>query len=165
MLQQRDLEYGPLWCDGGVYCKANELQLLNPEMFSNIFLRLGGFHMEKTVIACCGTYLASTGIENVLVEHDIYGPGVVKSLMNGSNYIRGKRSMVLLAETLQSLQLDAFTSLSHDALKDVKVKENMIALKICVTTITLTSVIAGSSIKSQWKSFYKHSMTLSRMVV
>ena len=39
------------------------------------------------------------------------------------------RDMVLLAETLQRLQLDAFVSLSHDALKDAKVKENMIALQ------------------------------------
>ena len=37
--------------------------------------------------------------------------------------------VVLLAETLQRLQLDAFVSLSHDALKDAKVKENMIALQ------------------------------------
>ena len=48
--------------------------------------------------------------------------------MSGSNYIRGKRGMVLLAETLQRLQLDVFASLSHDALKDAKVQENMIAL-------------------------------------
>ena len=98
-------------------------------MFFNIFLRLGGFHIEKIVTVCCGTYLANTGIEHVLAEHEIYGPGVVESVMSGSNYIRGKRDMVLLAETLQRLQLDAFVSLSHDALKDAKVKENMIALQ------------------------------------
>ena len=34
--------------------------------------------MEKIVIACCGTFLANTRIENVLVEHEIYGPDVVK---------------------------------------------------------------------------------------
>ena len=98
-------------------------------MFFNIFLGIGGFHMEKIVTVCCGTYLANTGIENVLAEHEIYGPGVVEYVMSGSNYIRGKRDMVLLAETLQRLQPDAFVSLSHDALKDAKVKENMIALQ------------------------------------
>ena len=39
-------------------------------------------------------------MENV---HDVYGPGVVKSVMSGSNYIRGKRGMALLAEALQRL--------------------------------------------------------------
>ena len=47
-------------------------------MFSIIFLEYSGFHMEKIVIACCGTFLANTRIGNVLVEHDIYGPDVVK---------------------------------------------------------------------------------------
>ena len=129
VLQQRDLEYGPLWCDEGVYCIAKELQLLNPDTFSNIFLGLGGFHMEKIVIACCGTYLANTGIENILVEHEIFGPGVVKSVMSGSNYIRGKRGMILVAEALTRLQLETFSSESHNTLKDEKVKENMIALQ------------------------------------
>ena len=98
-------------------------------MFSNIFLGRAGFHMEKIATACCGAYLRNTGIENVFVEHEIYGPGVVKSAMSASNYIRGKRGMVLLAETLQQLQLDAFASLSYDALKDAKVQENVIALQ------------------------------------
>ena len=37
--------------------------------------------------------------------------------------------MVLLAETSQHLQLGTFASLSHDAVKDAKVQENMIALQ------------------------------------
>ena len=90
VLQQRDLEYGSLLCDERIYCIAKELDLLNPEMFSNILLGLGGFHIGKTVIVCCGIYLADTGIENVLVEHEIYGPGVVKFVMSASIYIRGK---------------------------------------------------------------------------
>ena len=34
--------------------------------------------MEKIVIACCGTYLANTRIENVLADHEIYSLGMVK---------------------------------------------------------------------------------------
>ena len=40
-----------------------------------------------------------------------------------------ERGMVLLAETSQHLQLGTFASLSHDAVKDAKVQENMIALQ------------------------------------
>ena len=49
--------------------------------------------------------------------------------MSGSNSLREERGMVLLAETLQHLQLGTFASLSHDAVKDAKVQENMIALQ------------------------------------
>ena len=101
VLLQRKQEYGPLWCDEGVYRIAKKLQLLNPDTFGNIFLGLGGFHMEKVLIACCGSFLKETGIDVVLVENEIYGPGVVNSVMSGSNYNRGKRGMMIIAEAMQ----------------------------------------------------------------
>ena len=73
------MDYGPLWCDEGVYSIAKELQLLNRNQFENIFLGLGGFHMEKVLIACCGLYIENMGMENVFVENEIFGPGVFKS--------------------------------------------------------------------------------------
>ena len=47
VLQQRNLDYGPLCCDKGIYCLAKELQLPNPDQSDDIFLGLSGFHMEK----------------------------------------------------------------------------------------------------------------------
>ena len=82
--------------------------MLKPKEFDNIFLGLGGFHMEKVVIACIGQYLGDIGIENVLVENEIFGPISVKSVMNGGNYIRGKRGMNLVGGAIFRLQLDQF---------------------------------------------------------
>ena len=89
ILLQRGLDYGPLWCDEGVYRIGKELQLLNRNLYENIFLGLGGFHMEKVLIACCGSYFKDTGIDNIFVENKIFGLGVVNSVMSGVNYIRG----------------------------------------------------------------------------
>ena len=47
------------------------------------------------------------GIDSVLIEN-IFGVSVVKSLMNGSNYVRGKRGISLIAESLKHLQLRRF---------------------------------------------------------
>jgi len=110
VLKQRNQEYGPLWCDEGVYRLAKELQLLNPEKFENIFLGLGGFHTEKVLIGCCGAYLRETGIDSVLVENGIYDPGNVQSVLSGGNCIRGKRGMLLIAEVLYQLQIEVFES-------------------------------------------------------
>ena len=67
-LKQKGDSYRGLWADEGVYGIVKEIQLLKPEQFSNIFLGLGGFHMEKIVRACLGAYLESSGIFSVLVE-------------------------------------------------------------------------------------------------
>ena len=64
-LRQKSQPHGPLWFDEGVYRLANELQLLNQNRFDNIFLGFGGFHMEKVMIVCCGTYLEKTGFDTV----------------------------------------------------------------------------------------------------
>ena len=85
VLFQKLQTYGLLWCDEGVYRLAKELQLLNPTFFDNIFLGLGGFHMENVMIACCAKYLEDTGVDRVFVENKVYGPENVKSVMNGGH--------------------------------------------------------------------------------
>ena len=112
VLMQKNQEYGPLWCDEGVYRIAKELQLLNPSLFDNISLGLGGFHMEKILIACCGVYLNETGIDRVFAENEIFGNGVANTVVSGSHYNRGKKGMMLLAEALYQLQIEAFTNSS-----------------------------------------------------
>ena len=108
VLKQKKRENGPLWSDEGVYHIAKEIQLLYPQKFSNIFLGIGGFHLEKVVIGCLGTYLESSGIKNLLVEEKVYGPAVVNSVMSDGNYIRGKKRMSLIAEAMEQLQVYSF---------------------------------------------------------
>ena len=83
VFSQNELEYGPLWYDEGVYRIAKELELLNPEGFGNVFLGLEGFHLEKILIACIGKFLEESGVENVFVDNEIFGLGVVKTVTNG----------------------------------------------------------------------------------
>ena len=100
VLSQKLQTYGPLWCDKGVYRLAKELQLLNPTFFDNVFLGLGGFHMEKVMIVCCGKYLEDTGVDSIFVENEVYGPENVKSVMNGGDYVRRIRGMAILSYTI-----------------------------------------------------------------
>lgn len=108
VLNQKKLKAGPLWSDEGVYRIAKEIQLSDPDKFNNIFLGIGGFHLEKVVIGCLGSYLEKSGIKEVFVEQEVFGPGVVNSVMNGGHYVRGKRGMSLLAESMERLQFQAF---------------------------------------------------------
>ena len=80
----------------------------NPVQFGSIFLGIRGFHLEKTLLACCGGYLERTGVENILVENDIFGPVSVKSAISGGDYIRGNHEMSIFAEVLQRLQFQRF---------------------------------------------------------
>ena len=82
VLQQKGQKYGPLWSDEGVYRIAKEIQLHYPKKFDNLFLGLEGSHLEKIVIGCLGQYLEKSGIDSLMVEEEIFGPGVIKSVMS-----------------------------------------------------------------------------------
>ena len=97
VLIQKNIEYEPLWCDEGVQRIPKEIQLLKVDEFKNIYLDLGGLHTEKIIIACCGQYLEESSIDTVLVENKIFGIDVVKRVMNGKHYRRGKRGMMLIS--------------------------------------------------------------------
>ena len=106
VLRQRSQPYEPLWCYEGVYQLAKELQLLEQDRFDNIFLGLGGFHMEKVMTACCGKYLEETGFDTVFVENEVYDPDIVKSVMNGGHYVRGIRGMAIISEVFHTFQMN-----------------------------------------------------------
>ena len=102
VLKQKERENGPLWSDEGVnILQKKKTQLLYPQKFSNKFLGIGDFHLEKVLIGSLGTLLESSGIQNLLVEEKVYGPGVANSVMSGGYYIRGKRGMSLIAEAMK----------------------------------------------------------------
>ena len=72
-LKQKGDTYDAVWADEGVYFLAVEIQLVKPNEYSNIFLGLGGFRMEKIILACLGACLEPSGIFLVLVETECYG--------------------------------------------------------------------------------------------
>ena len=81
---------------------------MNPTLFDNIFLGLGGFHMEKVMTAYCGKYLEDTGVDSIFLENKVSRPENVKSVMNGGNYVRGICGMAILSEVLYTLVFDQF---------------------------------------------------------
>lgn len=117
---QTGQECGSLWCDEGVYRIAKELQLLQPEKFSNIFLGLGGFHMAKVVISCIGKYLEDSGVEHVFTENEIFGPKIVQSILKGSHYSRALRGLSLLEEVMHQLLWKQFLQQQGDSLNLTK---------------------------------------------
>ena len=111
VLSQRRLQYGALWCDEGVYRIAKEIQFLNQGEFENIFLGLGGFHMEKIVLACCGQFLKPLGVQNVFVANEIFGPAVAENqVMSGKHYKYSRQGMRLFSEAAERIRFQNFVN-------------------------------------------------------
>ncbi|KAJ8892057.1 hypothetical protein PR048_004628 [Dryococelus australis] len=99
---------GSLWADVGVNRITKEIQLLRPEEISNLFLGLGGFHLAKEVMNCLGKYFAGSGVENIFIENETFGPNVMDSVLAVKHYSCAMREFSMLAEALEHLSLKVF---------------------------------------------------------
>jgi len=98
----------PVACDEGVYNIAEQIILQRPDEFKNIFLMLGTFHMSKIVLACVGKYLKGSGVESIFVETSVFGVNVINAVLNGTNYVRSFKGLLLLGEAMFRLQITEF---------------------------------------------------------
>ena len=94
--------------DEAIYCKAKEIQWRCPEEFSDLVLRLGGFHMVLVFLASIGKLYQSSGLEDILIESDTYGATTVDQFLKGKSYNRGVRAHKLVLEALSRLRWKAF---------------------------------------------------------
>ena len=83
---------------------------MRPDESGDLFLSLGGFHMEKILLACIGAYLEPSRMFAVLVETECYGTDVIKSAISGSHYSRVCTAHLMIYEVLMSMMLEVFLS-------------------------------------------------------
>ena len=113
VIKQESQDYGGLWCDKGVYRLAEEIQFLKSDQFNNLFLGLGGFHFEKIVYGCLGSFLEPSGISSILVKLECFGSSVIDSVMGGKDYVRSKKGLSSINEAILNLMFCGFMSSSE----------------------------------------------------
>ena len=53
--------------------------------------------MEKTVITCIGKYLEGSGIDSIFTNNNVFGSGVVTSVLEGGHYSGALRGLSLFS--------------------------------------------------------------------
>lgn len=79
-------QYSVIMFDLAIYVKAKEIQQRNHNEFSNIVIRLGGFHIALNYLAVLGKCFQDSGIEDLLIESGLYGPSSASALLYGKLY-------------------------------------------------------------------------------
>ncbi|KAJ8677103.1 hypothetical protein QAD02_012890 [Eretmocerus hayati] len=95
-------------CDEGVYRIARHIKFLEEEKFEELILFMGNFHLIKVAMACAGKYLKNSGIENILIEANIFGVGVTEQILAGSDYAKSLEELNAIYEPMRRLQLQEF---------------------------------------------------------
>ena len=124
----------PVACDEGVYQIAHQITMQNPQEFENIVLVLGSFHLAKVLMGAIGKFIDGSGAKNILTESKAFGPNVVRSVIDGSHYVRSLKGLMLLAESIERLQWARFfqckgTSAYIDKLEILKLLKESVSEK------------------------------------
>ena len=90
--------------DLAIYMKAKEIQWRLAEEFKETVIRMGGFHIVLNFLAVIGKMYDNSGLEDLLIESDVYASGTASHLLKGKQYNRGVRAHKLVSEAFFRLQ-------------------------------------------------------------
>ena len=108
-------EYVIFTADQQLYRVALHVQWEQPEIFQNVYLRLGGMHFLMSYIGCIGNLMAETGMEDIL---SVPFGGVLK-MLSGKKFPENVRALRMLVEELLRPVFSNHSLESMDALRDV----------------------------------------------
>lgn len=98
----------PIFSDEGVFHIVVDVLMNEPDNFKDLFPMLGTFHMAKILLRCAGRYIAGSGIDDALIEGQVFGKKTMNSVLSGGHYVRSFKGMLIIAEALYSLVWQAF---------------------------------------------------------
>lgn len=78
----------PVFCDEGVFHTVADILMAEPETFADIHGMMGMFHWVKVLLKCAGRYLRGSGIEDGLIETEVFGKLTLNSVLEGTHYVR-----------------------------------------------------------------------------
>ena len=110
MMKRLNQKHSVITFDEAIYCKAKEVQWRCKDEFSNTVLRLGGFHTALTFMAVIGKRYEESGLEDLLIESDLYGSQTVSRILKGKTYNKGVRAFKLVMEALCRIRLSALSA-------------------------------------------------------
>lgn len=121
--------YGQVTYDLGIAKIAYPIQNTEKDEFKNLFIHLGGFHIEKALFKAIGTYIDGCGLTTVMVEAGFLGSGSLNTFLSGNHFNRCKRLHILVSLSLQVREFEMFLtktkmSVSNDVIDYLHLAHN-----------------------------------------
>lgn len=98
----------PIICDEGVFHIVVDIALSNPNDFGDLYPMMGMFHMTKVALRCAGRYITGSGMDDALIECEIFGIKTLDAVLKGKHYVRALKGMHILSEVVESMIWKAF---------------------------------------------------------
>ena len=97
--------------DLAVAKKAYSLVWQNPDVFIDVIVRMGSFHLTCSYMGALGKNMRCSAFEEILIESGICASGLIEQVMRGNHYNWALRVHKIVYEALERLLLDVYESL------------------------------------------------------
>lgn len=87
---------------------AMQIKSQENSSFSKLFIGLGTFHIQLALNKANGTFIADSGLTDVMVDCELLASGSVNGLISGKHFNRCKRLHPLVSLALQRLHFESF---------------------------------------------------------
>lgn len=78
-----------------------QIQVTESPRFDNVFINMGGFHIQMSFFKALGKYIDSWGIEILLEKCNILAFGSINSFITAKHFNRCKRIHPIMAAVFQ----------------------------------------------------------------
>ena len=113
-----------------IYIKAKQIQFRFPGNFSDVVIRLGGFHIALNFLSLVGEKYLNSGLDDLFIESGVYAAGTTSALMKGKSYNRGVRAHKLVMEAFFRLMWMSFVQWYNVCHAEVQIEEEDLLQKI-----------------------------------
>lgn len=76
----------PIVCNEGVFHIVVDIVLSNPDEFGDLYPMMGMLHMTKVALHCAGRYITGSGMDDSLIECEIFGFKTRDAVLKGKHY-------------------------------------------------------------------------------
>ena len=111
-----------------IYMKAKQIQFRFPDEFSDVVIRLGGFHIALNFLSLIGKKYLNSGLDDLFIESGEYAAGTTSALMKGKSYNRGVRTHKLAMEAFFRLMWISFVQWYNVCRTEVQIEEEGLLL-------------------------------------
>ena len=113
-----------------IYMKAKQIQFRFPDEFSDVVIRLGGFHIALNFLSLVGKKYLNSGLDDLFIESGVYAADTTSALMKGKSYNRGVQAHKLAMEAFFWLMWMSFVQWYNVCHAEVQIEEEDLLQKI-----------------------------------
>ena len=130
MMASLGQQYSVITFDLAIYMKVKEIQWRSPREFTDVVIRMGGFHIAFNFLAVIGKMFEDSELADLLIESGVYGFNTASNLLKGKSYNRGIRGHKLVMEALMRLQWQEMHKWKSERKDDAEVDEEVMSAHI-----------------------------------